>query len=162
MNEKLFYDNVLLCIEKLLSNNGFSVEDKNTIDLQQMSAYYSCIYRGSIFFRVHFGKKVQWVEIPGRYHKIVSKYFPEILMKDGFCRISLVNTDCGDYLGNMLNEVLENIMDNCSHGFGCCDKYIECSNAGKCVLTDKRFAADCSYRINLKNGKIFYGKNKNI
>ena len=162
MNEELFYNNVLLFIKEILIENGFSPDDKNTIDLQQMSAYYSCIYRGSVFFRVHFGKKVQWIEIPGRYHKIVNEYFPDTLVKEGFCRVYLLNTNCDIHLGSMLKNILANIMDNCSHGFGCCDKYVECSDAGKCVLTDKRLAADCSYRVNLKHGKVFYGKNKNI
>ena len=46
--------------------------------------------------------------------------------------------------------------------FGCCDKYIQCSDALKCIHEDLLYSTSCMYRKNLENGKIFYGKNKNI
>lgn len=49
-----------------------------------------------------------------------------------------------------------------SHGFGCCSRYEACSDAGHCIHPDIMFAAQCAYRENLANGRIFYGKNKNI
>lgn len=41
--------------------------------------------------------------------------------------------------------------------FGCCSKYKECSLEGRCVRDDEA-ANGCSYRNNLKQGKIFYSK----
>ncbi len=49
-----------------------------------------------------------------------------------------------------------------SDKFGCCDKYIECSNAKKCLHNNLFYAKACYYRKNLESGKIFYGDNKNI
>ena len=46
--------------------------------------------------------------------------------------------------------------------FGCCSKYIECSDRKHCVQENIRFRFGCSYKKNLDNNKIFYGKNKNI
>lgn len=46
-------------------------------------------------------------------------------------------------------------------GFGCCYLYLECSDAKKCVHKDPFFALCCYYNKNLKEGKIFYGKNAN-
>lgn len=47
--------------------------------------------------------------------------------------------------------------------FGCCSKFNECSDALECVHENKLYAAGCKYRkINLENGRIFYGKNRNI
>lgn len=48
--------------------------------------------------------------------------------------------------------------------FGCCSRYEECSDAKKCLLVeiDQIRARGCSYRKNLENGRIFYGKNRNI
>ena len=46
--------------------------------------------------------------------------------------------------------------------FGCCSRYIECSDALKCTNPNKRLAKGCQYKTNLENGRIFYGKNKNI
>ena len=49
-----------------------------------------------------------------------------------------------------------------SDKFGCCSKYIECSNAKKCLHENLFYAKACFYRKNLESGKIFYGENKNI
>lgn len=46
--------------------------------------------------------------------------------------------------------------------FGCCSKYVECSNARYCIHDDLAYATACQYRKNLEKGKIFYGLNKNI
>ena len=43
--------------------------------------------------------------------------------------------------------------------FGCCSRYIECSDNKKCVCTDLLFRLGCQYKKNLDDGKIFYGKN---
>lgn len=49
-----------------------------------------------------------------------------------------------------------------SDSFGCCSKYIECSDSHKCLHENKMYAMRCKYRANLESGKIFYGKNKNM
>ena len=46
--------------------------------------------------------------------------------------------------------------------FGCCSKFMECSNAKKCIHVNKLYATACAYKYNLENGRIFYGGNKNI
>lgn len=49
-----------------------------------------------------------------------------------------------------------------SSSFGCCSKFIECSDLKKCVHENKIYSMGCKYRMNLEFGKIFYGKNRNI
>lgn len=46
--------------------------------------------------------------------------------------------------------------------FGCCSQFIKCSDAKKCVHANKLYSKACIYRGNLEQGKIFYGKNRNI
>ncbi|MCR4749320.1 MAG: BRCT domain-containing protein [Lachnospiraceae bacterium] len=46
--------------------------------------------------------------------------------------------------------------------FGCCSKFIECSDARKCVHANKLYNKACIYRDSLDDGRIFYGRNKNI
>ena len=43
--------------------------------------------------------------------------------------------------------------------FGCCSKYIECSDNKKCVNTIREIRKGCIYKKNLEEGRIFYGKN---
>ena len=45
--------------------------------------------------------------------------------------------------------------------FGCCDLYVQCSDAKKCLHRDQSYARNCWYRVNLESGHIFYGVNKN-
>jgi hypothetical protein len=49
------------------------------------------------------------------------------------------------------------------HGdaFGCCSRYVECSDAKKCIHEDFLLSLCCQYRINLLNNGIFYGRNRN-
>jgi hypothetical protein len=43
--------------------------------------------------------------------------------------------------------------------FGCCSKYIECSDIRECLHKDDPEFSGCMYRKNLEAGRIFYGKN---
>ena len=46
--------------------------------------------------------------------------------------------------------------------FGCCSRFLDCSNEKKCVNPYRDLYLGCCYRIHIENGKIFYGKNKNV
>ncbi len=51
---------------------------------------------------------------------------------------------------------------NSEESFGCCSKYLDCSNALHCTNNNIRLRLACLYKHNLDENKIFYGKNKNI
>ncbi len=65
-----------------------------------------------------------------------------------------------DYIKNNIIYCLKTYHSN-AKSFGCCSRFIECSDAMKCVHENKLYSTACSYRKNLENGKIFYGKNNN-
>ena len=46
--------------------------------------------------------------------------------------------------------------------FGCCSRYEKCSDKGKCVHENLLYSKACAYRSNLEQGRIFYGKNRNV
>lgn len=46
--------------------------------------------------------------------------------------------------------------------FGCCDKYVECSDKGECVHGNLLYSTVCAYRRNLEAGRIFYGEKANV
>ena len=46
--------------------------------------------------------------------------------------------------------------------YGCCHLYEKCSDAKKCISKEKIYATVCAYRKNLEEGRIFYGRNRNI
>ena len=46
--------------------------------------------------------------------------------------------------------------------FGCCNDFIRCSDALKCLKAKDPDYIGCQYRKNLEAGRIFYGKNRNV
>ncbi len=70
------------------------------------------------------------------------------------------NNDYYFFIKAILNNAVKNYSG--SSVFGCCHKYVECSDAKKCLHRDLLYARGCQYRKNLESGRIFYGKNKNI
>ena len=46
--------------------------------------------------------------------------------------------------------------------FGCCNRYVTCSNEGKCVHENLLYSTVCAYRRNLEAGRIFYGEKANV
>lgn len=54
-------------------------------------------------------------------------------------------------------------LDACGNAdsFGCCSRYVECSDAGHCVHPNAFRAQGCMYKKNLDAGRIFYGVNAN-
>ena len=54
------------------------------------------------------------------------------------------------------------VADFCGERFGCCSRYEQCSDEGKCIHPDFLFSRACAYRENLEAGNIFYGKNRNV
>ena len=47
--------------------------------------------------------------------------------------------------------------------FGCCSKYLECSDQKKCLHENSFYHKVCCwYRKSLDKGRIFYGENRNI
>ena len=40
--------------------------------------------------------------------------------------------------------------------FGCCSRFKECSQQGRCVHPNKLYATVCEYKNHLEDGKVFY------
>lgn len=68
---------------------------------------------------------------------------------------------------NTYAPIILDIYDYCEREargrlFDCCHRYLECSDAKECTHPDRDFSLCCSYRKMLKQGIIFYGKNRTI
>ncbi len=64
----------------------------------------------------------------------------------------------------MCNLIIYNVSTYHSNesSFGCCYRYLQCSDAKKCVHPNKLYSTACTYRYHLEHGHIFYGVNRNI
>lgn len=68
-----------------------------------------------------------------------------------------------DHIQLIFKGVDKYVYDNyVAEAFGCCHRFIECSDAKACLHPDELHAKGCMYKTNLDEGRIFYGKNKNI
>ena len=81
---------------------------------------------------------LNWGKIPGNFH-IIAKIVDNI---------EVVFEQC--------------YLDGPVEIFGCCSRYVQCSDNKGCVHPDKRVARGCMYKSNLDKGRIFYGTNRNV
>lgn len=103
-------------------------------------------------------KNPQVIEIHKRYSNILKKANIDFKEKGIYIRF---NAESEDFFSENIN-VFESIIKSLSAGsfdIACCSRYVECSDKKQCIQPNVDIANSCYYRINLENGKIFYGKN---
>lgn len=61
-------------------------------------------------------------------------------------------------MDSILSQIPDESDTSSADTFGCCSRYRQCSDAGKCLIPEKSYSVNCLYRKSLENGKIFYGK----
>lgn len=89
-------------------------------------------------------------------------------IKENFIQVDIPKdeTKLLEFLKDIKQNLINSYLYMCNHeiveAYGCCSRFIECSDERECVNHDKKDAKGCAYRKNLLAGKIFYGKNKNI
>lgn len=69
--------------------------------------------------------------------------------------------DIFKYIEPIAETYVKVLMEFEHEAFGCCSRYVECSDAKQCIHPSKIKSQSCQYRVQLERGNIFYGKNKN-
>lgn len=88
--------------------------------------------------------------------------------KDSFFRYTIEDKNCFEiclnaFLSIIMLDIDSYILANyTAEAFGCCSRYVQCSDLKNCIHPDVLHSKGCVYRKNLESGRIFYGKNKNI
>ena len=153
--------------EVVLTVSGKNFEKSINISLPY--TVYRENFSDSLFARLKTEKEVKYISFKEKYrnrfenHGILTygiKSEPDFfrIPLDEFSKIEELKND-PDFI-----QLIEDIfLDALTfEPFGCCHKYVECSDAKKCLHDDLIYATACMYRKNLEQGRIFYGKNKNI
>ena len=115
-------------------------------------------------FRVKLRKNVRYIEVPLESKDTVADLgLPGGQKKtsDGFWRVKLGTEPVREY-ADILAAVLQDAIDRLPKEWDCCSRYMECSDAKRCVHPDPAQALKCGYRKILASGKIYYGENRNI
>lgn len=134
------------------------------ITCRKASGYYSILYRGNTVIARLGGVKKKYISVPAGALSQTDHYKEEASQADhnGYAKIPLNSfSDAQNYV-SLLQEVLQVIIERSGKEFDCCSRYLECSDARQCIHPDPQFGLKCGYRLVLKEGKVYYGKNRNI
>lgn len=107
------------------------------------------------------GKKIVYLSIAPAFQKEFDSLPLQGIASTLWKRIELSKVDISQYQ-NALVETYEKCLLASSDQFGCCSRYLQCSDIKKCVQPDLALKGGCQYRQHLRHGRIFYGKNKTI
>lgn len=132
--------------------NGYSVWIREPIDLKDTYRAFSIAVKNKtnpVYAVEIIHKRMHSVPVPEdvSFDKVQKStiFFP------------LNHVALRQYLTDVLAYSLEHFEP--SEKFGCCGKYVECSDARKCLHNNTFYARACYYRKNLEADRIFYGKN---
>lgn len=123
-------------------------------------------FGGSIYFfsalaiQLDFKKGICRMVIKSKYYNVTRDIAPdEINEKNG--NVVFYIKDLNQLLS--LHDIFVDIFeDSTQKDFSCCSRYMECSDAIKCVQPLSEIYLHCSYRQKIRCGKVFLGKNRNI
>lgn len=108
------------------------------------------------------------VSIPDSILPMVRSHFPDLSLvkkkSDPITRanIAVDSNNLNEFFNFVIKLVLDNYFTEGSDAFGCCSRYEACSDAKKCLHENKLYARNCIYGAHLAEGRIFYGKNRNV
>ena len=151
--------NIAKLLAELHLPSEVSLDNKNVLKLDQKKNHYSLLFVDKLLFRI-VPKRTEYVlEFQPEYEK----FFAEKTTSPGkWVEIRLREPDEIEGLKESIGNIFEYEIKR-THGdlFGCCSRYVQCSDSWKCIHEDFLLSLGCQYRINLLENRIFYGKNKN-
>ena len=159
------FDKIKNGIQASLSNLSLpkevSFDNEKVLELRKNKEDFSLFFVNKLLFKVRIKKGQCILTFQGEYQELL----PEARVLANTALEVRVN-DTGEIvsLGKQIGKIFEYELDK-THGeaFGCCSRYLECSDAAECVREDEDFvfALGCQYRLNLRDNRIFYGEKAN-
>lgn len=158
-------------LTKVLFNNIYKLVNNEYDELTDVTIKAKKLYSSVCFFsfprsRIKFVYKKLCLEIPSQFKESAANfgvaYNP---LSGGYIRIIVPLAIISEGLKCLLLDMYEHYFwKNSKERFDCCSSYMECSDQKKCIhLDDAKFSASCRYNKTMsKEGKIFYGKNRNV
>lgn len=158
--EERFYNTYLLprflnCVEHEAAAAEF-------LSFREGAGFSSIYFGGTLMLRLHLRGKRWYICVPRGFERHYPDAMRSTMKADG--TMIRVHFARGDELkiAEPLIYCLEETIQKYPKDIGCCSHYVECSDALRCIQRNPRISMACIYRKNLKAGKVFYGKNKNI
>ena len=153
--------------EKILIDNGCYT---NLISLSENKDDYSIKLSNNVIFKIKIKTGLTQISFKKLYLKPYQdinqeKYIiDEISAKSSFVRFEISSIKDLDERFVFLSLLIYNsiISEIGSERFGCCSRYLECSDLKRCTNPNIILSLGCQYKKNLEKGIIFYGMNANI
>lgn len=149
-------------ISQVIKNSG---RDETKIKYTNIQAYCTMTFYNLAYIRVKWGSKSKYIAIPGHLNYMLKLVNLQELTagSDTWIRIPIETETEIVSLSTLLLEIFDYCHSKIEgETFGCCSKYLECSDTKSCVQEHEQWSKGCSYRNKLISGKIFYGKNSTI
>lgn len=152
-----------------ISEKELALEEREKINLTKNvnnSITFSAFK--NILLKITYQKSNKFIEIrkiDGVSIEELKNKFEKVIYKEDelYIKIYIYNEDEIEKIGSEIQKIYIFLCNNVPvDSFGCCSRFEECSDNLKCTNPDKKMAKGCQYKNNLEQGKIFYGKNKNI
>ena len=149
-----------------LSDIIFDAPIESGILVFEEQSNYSSVYfldSNELFFKIRLRKKSRYFVISEEFEDTLPADAAVSRSKSDEGRIRVALQDYVDVLKyvDTFRTVLNRLCRR-NREIGCCGRYLECSDAKRCIHPNPKIALSCWYQQNLRDGKIFYGKNKNI
>ena len=147
--------------EKVRRHNDYF---EKCFDYRDNKGLYTLWLCGLAVIGVPKNNKGKTISIPNKYLPLFDLDHDGYTIKTQALWTTLVfNQEVAINIAENIITVFETCFtDSATESFGCCSRYLECSNEKFCVHPEKEEARGCMYKINLDGGRIFYGKNRNI
>ena len=145
----------------LLEPGLLAVLEANWADSRQLrfdtrKSYCSVLFGSSVLARLSGGASPSLSILRSK------SPIPGALEDGNFDKLSLRDlSEAARYLPQM-QEALQSILDRVPKEFSCCSRYRECSDKRACTNPRRDQALRCGYRKALRQGKIYYGENRNV
>ena len=158
--EQAVYDEIAPLLTSAAKDMG---ADPNKVLFKPLTNYSSVYYDTTLAFRLRLRGSVHYIEVPLASRPTVSQLTPPEKQADaaGFWRVKCKDSEMVQH-GEIFAEVLRDAINRIPKSWDCCSRYLECSDAKRCVHPDPSTALGCGYRKILASGRIFYGPNRNI
>lgn len=131
---------------------------------EKSSSYSSILFGSSLLCRIRYSDKQKYLGIPRRFSSLLPEGTPTRTTNSDkdYMRIPLETADELLRYSDCLGRILQEIINAIPKGFDCCSRFQQCSDVFRCIHPNKEIALNCGYRSILANGRVFYGKNRNV
>jgi hypothetical protein len=152
-------------IADCLITSGIPTDVLKVKPLQQ-SGTASILALEKIMCKIAIKQQLAFIQVRLRFEKqaeAAGLIFEADRLLENYIRIPISDEQPVSAMKLVLQEAFKMAYrENADTSFGCCSRFIECSDARKCTNPKPLFALGCAYKDNLENDRIFYGQHPTV